>query len=511
MKSLLIFPHQLFESTIHTFDPKEYEIVMHEHPLFFTAYRFHKTKLWFHRASMQIAREAFAAAGFSVRYYDYTESLSVVCQQCFDEIHFYDPVDTWLSRDISESIKRSKKNTREHTTPMFMLDDAECRQFADGKKSLRMQYFYESIRKKTGYLMEDNNPIGGKFSFDTENRKPYKGLDPLPLPYTVDYQVSEQHCIDESVRWVQHNFPDNPGEICDVYPVSWQSARERSVQFVATRLACFGPYEDAMVQGESELFHSGLSMVLNNGLLDPRYPVENAVTHFHNQKASIQSVEGFVRQIIGWREYMRLLYVVHGQSMRSAVKNKNTERTTYLSEGWYTGKTGIEPIDDSISKLLATGYNHHIERLMVIGNMMQLLDIHLDEVYAWFMMHYIDAYDWVMLGNIVAMSQYVDTTFTTKPYISGSRYILSMSNYSKGSWCSLWDGLYWDYIARHADEYARNPRMSMMVRMYEKMDSAKRNLHKESAGTARKLLTAPKNIYPTELLYETAIASKTGI
>jgi deoxyribodipyrimidine photolyase-related protein len=504
MKTLILFPHHLFETILDQFSAQDTQIIIHEHPLFFTAYKFHKTKLWFHRATMQIMKAELESRGYSVQYFDYTQSLDQVCSKISGPVEIFDPVDTWLARNIADVVSKYSLAVTYHDNPSFYLTHQECLDYSDGKKHARMQYFYEFMRKKTGYLMQDGKPIGDAYSFDTENRKPYKNEVPLPeklVDDSDDLQSRSAHA------WVTKNFPDNPGEICQQYPISWNSARTRADQFIAQRLAYFGPYEDAMIAGESELFHSSLSMFYNCGILSPKYCVDQAVAAYDNNQAQLPSVEGFVRQVIGWREYMRLLYVVHGTTMRSAM-NRVVGRRAHLSPAWYgVGKTGCDPLDDVLSKLFQNAYSHHIERLMVVGNMMQLFDINIHEVYTWFMMHYIDAYDWVMLGNIVAMSQYVSTQFTTKPYISGSRYIRSMSNYPSGPWTDIWDALYWEYINIHQDEFSKNPRMSMMVRMYQKMSLDKKQIHTDTALRARHELTAKKPWIDFELDYKSAISS----
>lgn len=519
MKTLILFPHQLFEQVLTEFEPTTTEIILHEHPLFFTAYRFHKTKLWFHRASMKVAQNEFESKGFNVRYCDYTTSLKEVFETSHNEIIIFDPLDSWLFKNIKQEEQACSKTVTLLENPQFLLTREECVQYVQKAeksksktKSLRMQYFYQFMRSKTGLLMEEGEPIGGVYSFDTENRKPYKGAEPLPKPYreTTDKANKEVEKISQQARmWVMKNFPDNPGEVCCNYPISWHDAKLRCEQFVSERLDLFGPYEDAMVSSESELFHSSLSMLLNVGLLLPPLVIKQVIDAYHRNSVSLQSTEGFIRQVIGWREYMRLLYITREQTMRSAV-NGAVGRTSWLSEDWYgKGETGIIPLDDVITKLLATGYNHHIERLMVIGNMMQLLEINIHEVYSWFMMHYIDAYDWVMLGNIVAMSQYLSPEFTTKPYISGSRYILSMSNYKKGDWTNKWDALYWDAIARHYNEYKTNPRMSMMTTMYNNFSKEKQEELAHTAKLAKQELTSKKALYNFELTYEQVIAPKT--
>ncbi|MBL7876504.1 MAG: cryptochrome/photolyase family protein, partial [Cyclobacteriaceae bacterium] len=204
------------------------------------------------------------------------------------------------------------------------------------------------------------------------------------------------------------------------------------------------------------------------GLLTPGEIVEAVLKYSAKHAIPINSLEGFLRQLIGWREFIRGVYGAKGSFQRT--KNYwNFDRP--IPKSFYDGTTGIEPVDTTIRKVLKTGYCHHIERLMVLGNFMFLCGFHPNAVYRWFMELFIDAYDWVMVPNIYGMSQFADGgLMATKPYISGSNYILKMSNYKKGDWCEIWDGLYWMFIYKHQKDLARNPRMSMMVRQLQKMD-----------------------------------------
>lgn len=222
-----------------------------------------------------------------------------------------------------------------------------------------------------------------------------------------------------------------------------------------------------------------LTPALNIGLLTPQQIIDKTFD-FHKQlNYPLNSLEGFIRQIIGWREFMRGIY------LREGVKQRTTNTwglTRKIPNSFYNGTTGIEPIDQTIKKILETGYAHHIERLMVLGNFMHLCEFDPDEVYRWFMELFIDAYDWVMVPNIYGMSQYADGgLMTTKPYVSGSNYILKMSDYTKGPWCEVWDGLYWRYIDQHKELFAKNPRMSMIVNLVKKMEVQKLKTHRNNA------------------------------
>jgi deoxyribodipyrimidine photolyase-related protein len=220
--------------------------------------------------------------------------------------------------------------------------------------------------------------------------------------------------------------------------------------------------------------------MLNIGLITPKEVISACLYYANQYKVSINSTEGFVRQIIGWREFIRGVYEIKGNEERTTnfwgFKNK-------IPASFYNGTTGIPPIDKTIQKILKTGYCHHIERLMVIGNFMMLCEFDPDEVYKWFMELFIDAYDWVMVPNVYGMSQFADGgLMATKPYISGSNYLMKMSNYKKGEWQNLWDGLFWRFMHTHRDFFLSNPRLGMLVRMYDKMPVEKQQNHLKNAN-----------------------------
>ncbi|MDC0468493.1 cryptochrome/photolyase family protein, partial [Bacteroidia bacterium] len=285
-------------------------------------------------------------------------------------------------------------------------------------------------------------------------------------------------------KYVNTNFSNNYGEIdLFYYPITHLKAEEHLKQFIQERFVLFGDYEDAIVKEEHWLWHSVLTPMLNIGLLCPKQIINEVLEAHTTQNFPLNSLEGFIRQILGWREFIRGIYTLEG------VKQRTTNHFGYsrkIPESFWTGNTGIEPIDQTIKKLLKTGYSHHIERLMIMGNFMLLCEFDPDEVHKWFMEMYVDAYDWVMVPNVYGMTQYADGgLMTTKPYCSGSNYILKMSDYKKGEWCKIWNALYWRFIHVNSEEFAKNRRMSMMVNLARKMEGPKMN---EQLETAEKFL-----------------------
>jgi len=263
------------------------------------------------------------------------------------------------------------------------------------------------------------------------------------------------------------------------YPTTHRAAARWLKSFLKVRFENFGAYEDAIVEGQSWLWHSVLTPMLNVGLLTPHQIIKETLKFASENDVPINSLEGFVRQVIGWREFIRATYEDHGVTMRTT---NHWNHTRDMPSCFYDGTTGILPIDDCITRVLDTGYCHHIERLMVFGGFMFLCEIEPKQIYTWFMEMFVDSYDWVMVPNVYSMSQHADGgLITTKPYFSGSAYVRKMSHHKKADWCEIWDGLYWRWIWNHVDELAKNPRWSMMCASARKMDVQKRETHLNNA------------------------------
>jgi deoxyribodipyrimidine photolyase-related protein len=273
---------------------------------------------------------------------------------------------------------------------------------------------------------------------------------------------------------VEKHFPKAPGEFQGDfdYAISHDGAQRWLTDFVEHRLLRFGTYEDALVVKEPLLHHSLLSVYLNNGLLLPKDVLDAVLNESETRNLPLNDVEGFVRQLLGWREFIRGLYLSVGRKQRT---RNYWGYTRKIPQSFYDGTTGIVPVDVVIKKVLKNGYCHHIERLMVMSNFMLLCDFDPDEVYRWFMELFMDAYDWVMVPNVYGMGQFADGgMMSTKPYISGSNYLMKMGDFEKGEWTEVWDGLYWRFIDKHRDFFLKNPRMGVMVKSYDKMDTEKR-------------------------------------
>jgi deoxyribodipyrimidine photolyase-related protein len=462
MKAGLIYPHQLFDDHP-VMQQKCHKYFVIEEPLLFNQFAFHRQKLILHRASMKHYAQQLKSLGSTVRYVESCELkqsadiLTLLRSEKIKSVCYVDLSDDWLSQRVSRALDQANIATQVLSDPHFLTDLGSFGDYASGKKKWHFTDFYMSQRKRLSILLdEDGRPEGGKWSFDTENRKKLpKGLQIPSIRWPKSHAT-----VDEARSYVLKEFPDSPGsDSLFRYPVNHLEAKRMLDDFLDNRFNDFGAYEDSIAANETFLFHSVLTPALNIGLISPQQIIDAVL--LRRGKVPMNSLEGFIRQVIGWREYMRGVYHFLGRKQRCS-NYWNHQRK--IPAEFYAGTTGIEPIDTVIRRVLQHGYCHHIERLMVLGNFMLLCEIHPDEIYRWFMELFVDAYDWVMVPNVYGMSQHADGgLITTKPYISGSAYILKMSDFKKGPWCAVWDALYWRFIDRHRDFFCKNPRMSVMV------------------------------------------------
>lgn len=492
----LIFPHQLFVENPLT--ENKNEIYLIEEYLFFKQYKFHKQKIAFHRASMKYYQKHLEKKGIIVHYIDSQHVLSditkfrkEIVEKEVSDICIIDPTDEWLEQRIRKIAKGCKLQVYEN--PQFINDKEDLNTFFRTDKSSFFQTtFYKQQRKKLNILIDESQqPTGGKWTFDAENRKKYpKGKVPPPISFPDSSDL-----WNDAVAYTHKYFPDNPGHLSDsrLYPITHCESLDWLNEFMHIRFYDFGVYEDAIMKEQSILNHSVLSPLLNVGLILPQQVTDQALLTAEREQIPINSTEGFIRQIIGWREFIRGMYVCKGNYSRTrnfwGFKRK-------IPDSFYEGTTGILPVDHTIKKVLQTGYCHHIERLMILGNFMLLCEFDPDEVYRWFMELFIDSYDWVMVPNVYGMSQFADGgTFATKPYIGGSNYIKKMSNYPKGSWEEIWDGLFWRFISKHQGFFTSNPRLSMLVNSYKRMPTERQKNHIENAELFIKTVLLQQGIH----------------
>ena len=479
----ILFPHQLFENNPLLDQDGDFCLV--EENLFFNHFKFHVQKLILHRSSMKFYQDFLTNKGKEVIYIDQEYDISDIRellphlkQSGYEHLNYIFTDDNYLERRLCATAQKCQLSLKDFDSPMFFNSSSDLESFFHSKKKKFYQTsFYIEQRKKLGILLDGaGGAIGGKWSFDAENRKKYpKGKEaPLIEPLKADEYFKE------AKSYIQKHFSNNPGKFLDmpIYPHTHQSAKDWLGLFLEERMQEFGPYEDAMVQSQSFLNHSVISPMLNNGLITPKHVIDTTLSY--QDRYPLNSLEGVVRQIIGWREFIRGVYLARGSQERTTNFFKFKRK---IPASFYDATTGILPIDSTIKKVQKTAYNHHIERLMVLGNFMMLCEFDPDEIYRWFMEHYIDAYDWVMVPNVYGMSQFADGgLMSTKPYISSSNYLKKMSDFPNGEWQKIWDGLYWRFIDLNRELFVKNIRMKFMVSMLDKMSDEKRENHFQNAS-----------------------------
>lgn len=482
-KTGIIFPHQLFEQNILISECDTIYLI--EEWLYFKQYNFHKQKIAFHRASMKFYENYLQSKKIKVIYIDSQNDLSdirklipFIKSRGVETVEYIDTTDDWLEQRINKACKVHHVETKKNNTPLFLNAKKEIATFFSEKKKMFQTDFYKHQRISRKILLEkDKIPLGGKWTFDDENRLKYPKGKKAPKTNFL----KPNKFFSEAITYTQKYFAANYGDLNPdfIYPTTYTESKNWLNNFFKSRLSEFGAYEDAIVANENILHHSVLTPMLNVGLLAPQYIIDEALMYASNHEIPLNSLEGFIRQIIGWREFIRAVYELKGKEERT---NNYWGFTRKIPTSFWNGSTGIEPIDITIKKVLETGYCHHIERLMVLGNFMLLCEFDPYEVYRWFMELFIDAYDWVMVPNVYGMSQFADGgLMTTKPYISGSNYLMKMSDYKKGAWQNIWDGLFWRFMHTHRDFFLHNPRLGMLIRTFDKMHDEKQNLHLKNA------------------------------
>lgn len=481
----LIFPTQLFKDIkILT----KYKCLLIEDPVYFTKYPFHKSKLLFHRASMKAYYDFLKDKDIDVKYIDYNKPYMDIFKTG-DTITYYDPEDF----DLTSKLARTSARILVLDNPNFLLDSrgiqaylseiARTQKLKNGqvpRHFLHDASFYRWIRRYLNILMDGSKPAFDKWTFDSENRKPF----PKNTKEPIKDKIYKNKYYDEAADYVNMHFGANFGAVNPIYPVTFADTCAVVKSFIKNKLALFGPYEDAIGQDINVGYHSGLSAMLNVGLIMPRDLIKEVlkvydVADLKQKRTLITSVEGFIRQVIGWREYMRLLYRIHGREIKTMNYFGNTGK---LSREWFNATTAnvyknkMPIIYDMIKKTHDRAYLHHIERLMVMGNFALYNEINPREIYDWYMICFIDAYDWVMMANVYGMSQYAleGMSMTQRPYLCGSSYLLKMSDYKKGPWCEYWDALFYNFVNKHRAKLNKY-RTYLFVKMYDRKTSEQKN------------------------------------
>lgn len=439
--------------------------------------RHHQQKIVLFLAAMRAYADELRSAAYDVHYIEldasdsrsYEEKLKDAIENAdASELEFFEIEDKAMEKRLKQFAADHKLRCNEQASPMFTCSREAFAEYAHGKSNLRMADFYKWQRRRLKILVDDNgNPDGDRWSFDADNRK---RLPRKVSPPEISWPQADKHVADV-IAIVEREFPDHPGRAADFrWPTTRAQARQWLNGFIDERFEQFGPYEDAMTTRSATLFHSLLSPYLNMGLLTPDEVVRKATDGRRN--LPMQSREGFVRQVIGWREFVRGVYREFGESQESG---NFWSHDRELTDSWYDGSTGIEPLDETINSVQQLGWAHHIPRLMVLGNLMTLCEIRPRSAHRWFMEMFIDSSEWVMGPNVYGMGLFSDGgIFATKPYICGSNYLRKMSDYPKGDWCEVVDGLYWRFIDKHREFFSGNPRLALMPKALDRLDDGRR-------------------------------------
>ena len=462
-------------------------------------HRFHQVKLVLVYSAMRHFAADLRAAGWEVDYIRLEEGLTFetgvqrhVAAHQPDKFLLAEPNSFFETDVITRLGRKLRLNVELLPTAQFLVPRADFREWAGESRHLLMENHYRRLRKRFGWLIDKTGlPAGGAWNFDPENRATFSTWKRAGSPHAPTAPKEEPDATTREVmEAVAREFPRHPGRAADMWlPVDRAGALRWLDLFIRERLPTFGVYEDMMSEGEPFLFHSVLSPSLNLGLLTPQECVEAAIHAYERGATPLNSVEGFVRQIIGWREFINGVYWTRGPEYRE-LNELQAERP--LPAWFYTGETPMNCLHHVISQTLDLGWNHHIQRLMILGNFFLIAGIRPQEALRWYLEMYVDAFDWVMVANVIGMSLYADGGYVaTKPYAATSGYIRKMSNYCAG--CRFdpdqktgpqacpFNYLYWDFIDRHSDRFAANFRMKTLVDGWLKRQSANQENVRASA------------------------------
>ena len=450
----------------------------------------HKKKLVFIFSAMRHFADALEEDGWRVHYQRYhpdnpaqsiEQVIAELVRECQPERVITTECGEWrLHEQISRWHKTLSIPVEIRPDTRFVCNIDEFAHWAEGRKQLRMEFFYREMRKKTGLLMtSEGQPEGGQWNFDTDNRKKWAGKPPAPAPFREEPDA----ITTEVIELVNEYFSEHFGTTENFhYAVTAEQAQGALAHFIDFALPCFGDYQDAMSDNEDWLFHSILSPYLNTGLLDPMEVCEEAVRAWHAGRAPLNAVEGFVRQIIGWREFVRGIYwlLMPGYDRENRLGNSRE-----LPWFYWTGDTKMRCMHKAIDATARNAYAHHIQRLMVTGNFALLAGVKPEAICDWYLAVYIDAFDWVELPNTLGMVMHADGGYLgSKPYAASGKYIQRMSDHCQnchyrvqdatGDRACPFNSLYWHFIDRHREDFANNPRMTMMYRNWDKQKPERR-------------------------------------
>jgi len=483
-------------TSLNDFDKDLDEVLICELKENFSDINHHKKKIVYQISSMRHFGKELDALGFKINYFklddpdnkiSYTSAiLELLQKKDIDRVIVTEPSTHGEMKSIQDWQEIIGREVEIRTNDLFICNIHEFESWAEGRKELRLEFFYRMLRKKFDVLMDGNKPEGGAWNFDKKNRKPLAKKISVPETYVCVIDEETQNVI----NLVNNQFPDHFGSTDNfIFGVTRHEALEALIRFVDERLICFGDYQDAMTVEDPWLFHSHLSMYLNNGLLKPKECIDLAEEAFYKSKAPINSVEGFIRQILGWREYVRGLYWLKMPNYRAL---NELAADVSLPSFYWDAKTKMNCLKTSIENTRDNAYSHHIQRLMVLGNFALLAGIKPKEVNEWFLSVYADAYEWVELPNVTGMALFADGgIMASKPYASSGAYINRMSNYCKdchfdvkekiGKQACPFNYLYWNFLDRNREKLSSNPRLGLAYRNLNNMSEDQLSAVSESA------------------------------
>lgn len=458
----------------------------------------HKKKLVFIFSAMRHFALDLKNDGFNVIYNklndpDNSGSLTgeisrLIKNQSFEKIVITSPSEFRVLKEIESLGKKINISIEILNDDRYFVEIEDFKQWAFNRKQLRMENFYRDQRRKHSILMNGIDPVGGQWNFDSDNRKPFNSDLKIPTPFTnFPDQITQ-----EVIEMVTTCFPEHFGEIEPfIFAVNRHQALQAFKLFLEERLLYFGDFQDSMVQGEPWMFHSHISFYLNCGLLLPKECVYEVEKLFFDGKAPLNSVEGFIRQILGWREFLRGIYWL---KMPEYLENNFFEASRNLPQMYWTGDTKMNCLSQCVTETKKNAYAHHIQRLMVLGNFALISGINPKQVNHWFYVVYADAYEWVELPNVSGMILFADGGLvSSKPYASTGSYINKMSNYCEncdfkvsiknGPEACPFNYLYWDFLDRNRLKLSSNFRMSMMYKTYDRMDDSKKQKIRDDTKT----------------------------
>jgi deoxyribodipyrimidine photolyase-related protein len=462
----------------------------------------HKARIALFLSAMRHFRDGLKRKGYSVHYRELGDSgnrgaLEAELERAArklepEKLLVVEPGEYRIRESLEKTAKKLAVPLEIVSDSHFLCSREEFEEHAEGRKQLRMEFFYREMRKRNDVLMDGDYPAGGEWNFDSENRESFgrEGPDDLPEAFSVEPDSVTRDVI----KLVKKRFADHPGSLDRFrWPVKPDDAKKALRDFVRNRLPEFGPHQDAMWTGEPFLNHSLLSSSLNLKLLNPRDVIAAAEKAYRREKADIGSVEGFIRQILGWREYVRGVYWKY---MPDYLERNELGANLDLPGFYWTGETDMNCLRHTVGQTLEYGYAHHIQRLMVTGLFALLFGIDPKKVHEWYLAIYVDAVEWVELPNTLGMSQFGDGGIMgSKPYAASGKYIQRMSNYCSG--CRYDPGdrtgekacpfttLYWDFLIRHKKKLAKNPRMRLQLRNVDRIDGHDRGGIRRAADEVR--------------------------